>query len=97
MSLQKIATYEPEDLARTTVLADQMNENQKEVFDQVIKSVDHPVEGQNLFFMDGPGGTGTSFLLEQMIAHNFQRAVFLGRTKKLSSSATQVLSGEMKP
>ncbi|OWZ04998.1 Helitron helicase [Phytophthora megakarya] len=65
----EIAAYEPEDLARTTALADQMNENQKEVFDQVIEAVNHPVDGQKLFFVDGPGGTGKSFLLEQMLAH----------------------------
>ncbi|OWY91599.1 Helitron helicase [Phytophthora megakarya] len=34
----EIATYEPEELARTTALADQMNENQKEVFDLVIEA-----------------------------------------------------------
>ncbi|OWZ20553.1 Helitron helicase [Phytophthora megakarya] len=65
----EIATYEPEDLARTTALADQMNENQKEVFDQVIEAVNHPVDGQKLFFVDGPGGTGKSFVLEQMLDH----------------------------
>ncbi|OWY90442.1 Helitron helicase, partial [Phytophthora megakarya] len=66
----EIATYEPEDLARTTALADQMNENQNEVFDQVIEAVNHPVDGQKLVFVDGPGGTGKSFLLEQMLAHS---------------------------
>ncbi|OWZ03971.1 LOW QUALITY PROTEIN: Helitron helicase [Phytophthora megakarya] len=45
-----------------------MNENQKEVFDQVIEAVNHPVDGQKLFFVDGPGGTSKSFLLEQMLA-----------------------------
>ncbi|OWZ05883.1 Helitron helicase [Phytophthora megakarya] len=65
----EIATYEPEDLAKPTALADQMNEIQKEVFDQVIKAVGHPIDGQKLFFVDGPGGTGKSFLLEQMLAH----------------------------
>ncbi|OWZ09495.1 Helitron helicase [Phytophthora megakarya] len=42
-----------------------MNENQKEF----IEAVNHPVDGQKLFFVDGPGGTGKSFLLEQMLAH----------------------------
>ncbi|OWY95402.1 Helitron helicase [Phytophthora megakarya] len=59
----EIATYEPEDLARTTALADQMNENRKEVFDQVIEAVNHPVYRQKVFFVDGLGGTGKSFLL----------------------------------
>ncbi|POM57596.1 Helitron helicase-like protein [Phytophthora palmivora] len=66
---QEVAAYEPDDLERTTTLADQMNENQKDIFDQVIKAVNHPVGGQKLFFVEGPGGTGKSFLLEQILAH----------------------------
>ncbi|OWZ06598.1 Helitron helicase [Phytophthora megakarya] len=50
----EITTFEPDDLAKTTALADQMNENQKEVFDQVTEAVNHPVGGQKLFFVDGP-------------------------------------------
>ncbi|OWZ18702.1 Helitron helicase [Phytophthora megakarya] len=46
-----------------------MNENQKEVFDQANEALDHPVDGHKLFFVDGPGGTGKSFLLEQILAH----------------------------
>ncbi|OWZ01340.1 Helitron helicase, partial [Phytophthora megakarya] len=65
----EIATYDPEDLARTTALADQINENQKEVFDQVFEAVNHPVDGQKLCFVDEPGGTGKSFLLEQKLSH----------------------------
>ncbi|OWZ09676.1 hypothetical protein PHMEG_00017581 [Phytophthora megakarya] len=64
-----IATYKTDDLARTTALANQMNKNQKEGFDQVIEAVNHPVDGQKLFFVDGSGGTGKSFLLEQILAH----------------------------
>ncbi|POM80920.1 Helitron helicase-like protein [Phytophthora palmivora] len=65
----EVAAYEPDDLERNATLADQMNENQKGVFDQVIEAVNHPVGGQKLFFVDGPGGTGKSFLLEQILAH----------------------------
>ncbi|POM77193.1 LOW QUALITY PROTEIN: Helitron helicase-like protein [Phytophthora palmivora] len=47
--------YEPDDLERTATLADQMNENQKDIFDQVIEAVNHPVGGQKLFFCGRPG------------------------------------------
>ncbi|POM79144.1 Helitron helicase-like protein [Phytophthora palmivora] len=66
---QEVAAYEPDDLERTAQLADQMNENQKDIFDQVIEAVNHPVGGQKLYLVDGPGGTGKSFLLEQILAH----------------------------
>ncbi|POM79309.1 LOW QUALITY PROTEIN: Helitron helicase-like protein [Phytophthora palmivora] len=56
---QEVAAYEPDDLERTATLADQMNENQKTIFDQVIEAVNHSVGGQKLFFVDGPGGTDT--------------------------------------
>ncbi|OWZ18058.1 Helitron helicase [Phytophthora megakarya] len=46
-----------------------MNKSKKEVFDQFIEAVGHPFDGHKLFFVDGPGGTGKSFLLEQYLAH----------------------------
>ncbi|KAK1943071.1 hypothetical protein P3T76_005708 [Phytophthora citrophthora] len=66
---QEVAAYEPDDLERTATLVDQMNQNQKDIFDQVIQAENHPVGGQKLLFVDGPGGTSKSFLLEQILAH----------------------------
>ncbi|OWY96025.1 Helitron helicase [Phytophthora megakarya] len=39
----------------------QLNRNQRDVFDQVVRAVEHPVGGEKLFFLDGPGGTGKPF------------------------------------
>ncbi|POM69486.1 Helitron helicase-like protein [Phytophthora palmivora] len=45
---QEVAAYEPDDLERTATLADQMNENQKDIFDQVIEAVNHPSQKAEL-------------------------------------------------
>ncbi|OWZ06011.1 Helitron helicase [Phytophthora megakarya] len=72
----EIATYKPEDLARTTALVDQMNENQKE----------------KLLFVDGPGGTDKSFLLEKMLAYiRLQKKVAIAVTS--SGIAGTLLTG----
>ncbi|POM74937.1 Helitron helicase-like protein [Phytophthora palmivora] len=90
--VQDVAAYEPDDLARTATLADQMNENQKVIFDQVIEAVNHPVGGQKLVFVDGPGGTGKSFLLEQILAHvRLQRKVAIAVAS--SGIAATLLTG----
>lgn len=46
-----------------------MNENQHEVFNQVIEAVNHPFGGQRLFFIDEPGTTSYLLLLEQILTH----------------------------
>ncbi|POM72707.1 LOW QUALITY PROTEIN: Helitron helicase-like protein, partial [Phytophthora palmivora] len=87
-----LLSYEPDDLERTATLGDQMNENQKDIFDQVIEAVNHPVGGQKLFFVDGPGGTGKSFLLEQILAHvRLQRKVAIAVAS--SGIAATLLTG----
>ncbi|OWY95809.1 Helitron helicase, partial [Phytophthora megakarya] len=43
-------------------------DDRKDIFDQVISAVESPEVGHKLFFVDGPGGTGKSFLLEQLLA-----------------------------
>ncbi|OWY99189.1 Helitron helicase [Phytophthora megakarya] len=57
------------DLEHVTERVDKLNRNQRNVSAQVVRAVEHPVGGDNIFFLDGLGGTGKSFLLEQMLAH----------------------------
>ncbi|OWY93934.1 Helitron helicase [Phytophthora megakarya] len=57
------------DLEHVTERIDQLNRNQRDVFDQVVRAVEHPMGGEKLFFLDGPGGTGKSFLLEPILGH----------------------------
>ena len=54
-----------------------LNSEQRVVYDIVTAAVDRigpetedfPEEHHNLFFLDGPGGTGKSFLLEKILAY----------------------------
>ncbi|OWZ01907.1 Helitron helicase [Phytophthora megakarya] len=68
---QKHNAYSHTDLEHLTERVDQLSRNQRDVFDQVVHAVEHPVDGEKLFFLDGPGGTGKSFLLEQILAHRY--------------------------
>ncbi|OWY91418.1 Helitron helicase [Phytophthora megakarya] len=55
------ATESITDLEHVTELIGHVNRNQQDVFDQVVRAVEHPVGGEKLFFLDGPGGTGKPF------------------------------------
>ncbi|OWY91490.1 Helitron helicase, partial [Phytophthora megakarya] len=55
-------------LETTAAMVTRLNPNQQDIFDQVISAVESPEVGQKLFFVDGPGGNGKSFLLEQLLA-----------------------------
>ncbi|OWZ02608.1 Helitron helicase [Phytophthora megakarya] len=66
---QELNAYSPTDLEHVTELVDQLNRNRRDVFDQVVRVVEHPVGGEILYFLDGLGGTGKFFLLEQILAH----------------------------
>ncbi|OWY94089.1 Helitron helicase [Phytophthora megakarya] len=65
---QELNTYSQTDLEHVTELIGQVNSNQPDVFDQVVRAVEHPVGGEKLYLLDGPGGTGKSFLLVQILA-----------------------------
>ncbi|OWZ12200.1 LOW QUALITY PROTEIN: Helitron helicase [Phytophthora megakarya] len=52
----------------TAAMVTRLNPNQQDIFDQVISAVESPEVGQTLFFVGGPGGTGKSFLIEQLLA-----------------------------
>ncbi|OWZ03703.1 Helitron helicase [Phytophthora megakarya] len=66
---QQLNAYSQTDLKHVTELINQVNRNQPDVFDQVVQAVEHPVGGEKPYFLDDPGGTGKSFLLEQILAH----------------------------
>lgn len=63
-------SYNPNELRAVMARASQMNPDQQVIYDQVrdaLTSTSIPGR-QHLFFVDGPGGTGKSFLLEQILA-----------------------------
>ncbi|GMF37475.1 unnamed protein product [Phytophthora fragariaefolia] len=46
----------------------ELNEGQRAIYDLVLGAVHNPQRGGNLFFVDGPGGTGKSTLLKHILA-----------------------------
>ncbi|OWZ22720.1 Helitron helicase [Phytophthora megakarya] len=65
---QELNAYPLERLETTAAMVTRMNPNQQDIFDQTISALESPEVGPKLFFVDGPGGTGKSFLLEQLLA-----------------------------
>ncbi|OWY96503.1 Helitron helicase [Phytophthora megakarya] len=66
---QELNAYCLTDVKHVTELVGQFNRNQRDVFDQVVRTVEHTVGEEKLYFLDGPGGTGKSILLEPILAH----------------------------
>ncbi|DAZ99062.1 TPA: LOW QUALITY PROTEIN: hypothetical protein N0F65_010948, partial [Lagenidium giganteum] len=55
-------------LEATAAKSHLINEDQRVVYESVIKAVRDPDNNHRCFFLDGPGGTGKSFVLEQILA-----------------------------
>ncbi|OWZ17842.1 Helitron helicase [Phytophthora megakarya] len=55
---RELTSYSDSDLA----------EVQRAIYDKIIGAVDHPEQGKKLVFIDGPGGTGKSTLLRNILA-----------------------------
>ncbi|GMF44523.1 unnamed protein product [Phytophthora fragariaefolia] len=47
---------------------DELNEGQRAIYDLLLGAEHNPQPGGNLFFIDGPGGTGKSTLLKHILA-----------------------------
>ncbi|OWY99281.1 Helitron helicase [Phytophthora megakarya] len=58
---QELNAYSQTDLEHVTEPIGHVNRNQPDVFDQVVRAVEHPVGGEKLYSLDGPGGTGNPF------------------------------------
>ena len=58
------------DIARTEVDQnwDSFNNGQRVFADRLMREVDHPTDGQNLFFLSGPGGTGKTFVINTILS-----------------------------
>jgi hypothetical protein len=60
--------YEEESIEQTTrdvALKDSLNENQRAVYDTIMSAIDTDQGG--LFFVDGPGGTGKTYLYKVLL------------------------------
>nr|XP_049464898.1 uncharacterized protein LOC125907323 [Anopheles coluzzii] len=77
MHIDAERSYSINTLDETLASLHMLNVEQRLVYDVVAAAVDRhesefeglPEEHRNLFFLDGPGGTGKSFLLEKILAY----------------------------
>jgi len=46
-----------------------LNQGQRQAFERIVQAIQHQHAPETLFFVDGPGGTGKSFLYNTLIAH----------------------------
>jgi hypothetical protein len=66
---RELEGYNLSELARVVNDVDRLNENQREVYDQIVEALEENQIGRKLFFIDGPGGTGKSTLLSHILAY----------------------------
>ena len=60
--------YDQDKIDQTLLNLVKLNSDQKLIFDTIIKAINNEIN-QNLFFIDGPGGTGKTFLYNILLAH----------------------------
>ena len=60
--------YNQDDINETLNNLDNLNIDQKAIFKTIIKAINGEIE-QKLFFVDGPGGTGKTYLYNMILAH----------------------------
>ncbi|OWY90071.1 Helitron helicase, partial [Phytophthora megakarya] len=65
---RELTSYSDSDLAEVVHTEDQLNNEQRAIYDQIVGAVNQPEQGKKLFFIDGPGGTGKSTLLRNILA-----------------------------
>jgi len=69
--------YDQDEIEQTLEHLDNLNPEQRLIFDTILKAINNEID-QNVFFVDGPGGTGKTFLYNMILAHV--------RSSKLSTS-----------
>ncbi|GMF48393.1 unnamed protein product [Phytophthora fragariaefolia] len=65
---RELEGYDQNTLQAIVDQEDQLNEGQRAIFDEIIQAANDPDQGNKLFFIDGPGGTGKSTLLRHILA-----------------------------
>ncbi|KAH7482044.1 ATP-dependent DNA helicase PIF1 [Phytophthora ramorum] len=65
---RELTGYDASVLEQIVSEEDHLNEEQRLTYDQITQAVEDPQEGRKLFFVDGPGGTGKSTLLRNILA-----------------------------
>ena len=90
--LQVEKSYDREKMANTLSKFAGMTGEQRQIFDAVTAAVNASAVQSRVFFVDGPGGTGKSFLMEMLLARvRFDGGVALAVAS--SGIAAQLLTG----
>jgi DNA replication protein DnaC len=75
--------------AEDAALPKRLNDEQRMAYDEILSTVDHG--GGGLFFVDGPGGTGKTFLYRALLA------TVRGQGKIALATATSSAAASIKP
>lgn len=60
------------------MLIESLNETQRNAFDQIVAAIEDQQQPHRFFFLDGPGGTGKTYLYNALISHlNRQNKIVL--------------------
>ncbi|KAE9278548.1 hypothetical protein PF008_g28593 [Phytophthora fragariae] len=65
---RELEGYDQSTLQSIVDQENQLNDGQRAIYDEILQAVDGSAEGDKLFFIDGPGGTGKSTLLRHILA-----------------------------
>lgn len=61
-------TYDTEkETSEAELMMVSLNENQRVAFEAIVGAIDNPQVGKNIFFIDGPGGSGKTYLYRTLI------------------------------
>ncbi|CAH1419280.1 unnamed protein product [Lactuca virosa] len=69
---------------------DSLNRDQRTAYDEIMRHVDHNIPG--VFFIDGPGGTGKTFLYKALLAEVRSRGL-IALSTATSGAATNNMPG----
>jgi len=65
---RELEGYDHDVLADVDGHTNDLNEEQHDIYNQIMDAVRNPADANKLFFIDGPGGTGKSTLLKHILA-----------------------------
>ncbi|XP_058122881.1 ATP-dependent DNA helicase PIF1-like [Anopheles ziemanni] len=88
-------SYSIDDLEETLSTVHMLNAEQRVVYDTITAAVDNASESDNnFFFLDGPGGTGKSYLLEKILAYTRRQSKIALATASSGIAALLLTGGK---
>jgi len=88
-------TYQAPDLDISShqIDIDRLNSSQKAVFDTIIYTLENPNQRNRLFYLDGPGGSGKTFLYNTLIRYLLYHKISFISTSWTGISASLLIGG----